>query len=139
MMLRTLFALVSGLFAMMIVTTFVAIASARFLYAPPPGFDAADVAQLRAFVGAMPVPVLLLLVASWCLAAFVGGGVAARLAGRRPLACALAIGAVVSAAQVPNALSIGYPTWAIVAGLALPIPLAWLAAVLVQKGLASTR
>lgn len=138
-MLRTLFALISGLFAMMIVTTFVAIASAKFLYAPPAGFDAADVAQLRAFVEAMPLSVLALLVSSWCVAAFVGGGVAARLAGRWPLACALAIGAVVTAAQVPNALSIGYPAWAIVAGTVLPIPLAWLAARLVQKGLASTR
>ena len=138
-MLRTLFALISGLFAMMIVTTIVALASAKFLYPPPSGFDAADVAQLRALVGARPVPVLALLVASWCAASFVGGGVAAKLAGRRPVACALAIGAVVTAAQVPNALAIGYPAWAIAAGILLPIPLAWLAAALVQKGLASTR
>jgi hypothetical protein len=138
-MLRTLFALISGLFAMMIVTSFVAIASAKFLYAPPAGFDTADVAQVRAFVEAMPMSVLALLLASWCLAAFLGGGVAARLASRRPQACALAIGAMVTAAQVPNAFAVGYPTWAIAMGLALPMPLAWLAARLVQKGLASTR
>ena len=138
-MLRTLFALISGLFAMMIVTTIVALVSAKFLYAPPLGFDAGEVAQLRAFVEAMPVAVLALLVASWCVAAFVGGGVAAKLAGRWPIACALAIGAVVSAAQVPNALAIGYPAWAVAVGVALPMPLAWLAAVLVQKGFASTR
>lgn len=138
-MLRTLFALISGLFAMMIVTTIVALASAKFLYAPPPDFDAADVAQLRAFVEAMPAAVLALLVASWCAAAFAGGGVAARLSSWHPVACALAIGAVVTAAQVPNALAIGYPAWAVVAGVALPLPLAWLAASLVQKGLASTR
>jgi len=41
-------------------------------------------------------------------------------------------------AAVPP-LAIGYPAWAVVAGVALPIPLAWLAARLVQKGLASTR
>ena len=138
-MLRTLFALISGLFAMMIVTTIVALASAKYLYATPAGFDAADVAQLRAFVAAMPVAVLALLVASWCVAAFVGGGVAARLSSWHPLACAVAIGTVVTAAQVPNALAIGYPAWAVVAGMALPMPLAWLAASLVQKGLASTR
>jgi len=138
-MLRTLFALISGLFAMMIVTTIVALASAKFLYAPPPGFDAADVTQLRAFIEAMPAAVLALLVASWCVAAFAGGGVAARLSSWHPVACAMAIGAVVTAAQVPNALAIGYPGWAVVAGVALPIPLAWLAARLVQKGLASTR
>ncbi len=138
-MLRTLFALISGLFAMMIVTTLVALASAKYLYAPPAGFDAADVAQLRAFVEAMPAAVLGLLVASWCVAAVVGGGVAARLSGWRPVLCAVAIGAVVTAAQVPNALAIGYPAWAVVAGVALPMPLAWLAARLVQKGLAIAR
>lgn len=138
-MLRTLFALISGLFAMMIVTTIVALASAKFLYAPPAGFDAADIAQLRSFVEAMPATVLVLLVASWCVAAFVGGGVAARLSVWRPVACAVAIGAVVTAAQVPNALAIGYPSWAVAAGVLLPMPLAWLAGALVQKGLASTR
>jgi hypothetical protein len=138
-MLRTLFALLSGLFAMMIVTTGVAIASARLLYAPPPGFDAAVPMQLRAFVEAMPAPVLALLLASWCVAAFIGGGVAARLAGPRPALCAMAIGAVVTAAQAPNALAIGYPAWVTAIAVLFPIPLAWLAARLVQKGLASTR
>jgi len=69
----------------------------------------------------------------------IAGAVAARVAGSYRTACALTIGAVDVTLIAMNAVSIPHPIWMLAAGLLLPIPLAWLAARQVQKGLASTR
>ena len=138
-MLRNLFAVVSGLFAMMIVVTFMQLANAKFFYPPPPGLDLTDPDAIAAYAPTMPWPALAIVLFSWLLAAFIGGAVAARVAGSYRTACALTIGAVDVTLIAMNAVSIPHPIWVIAAGLLLPIPLAWLAARQVQKGLASTR
>ena len=138
--LRNLFAVVSGLFAMMIVVTFMQLANVKFFYPPPPGLDFTDPEAVAAYAPTMPWQALAIVLLSWLLAAFVGGAVAARVAApAHRTACALVIGAVEVALIAMNAVSIPHPAWMITAGLLLPIPLAWLAARQVQKGLANTR
>jgi hypothetical protein len=138
-MLRNIFAVISGLFAMMIIVTFMQLANIKLFYPPPPGLDFTDPETVAAYAQTMPWPALAIVLASWLLAAFVGGAVAARVAGSYRTACALVIGAVDVALIGMNAISIPHPTWMLAAGLLLPIPLAWLAAWLVQNGFASTR
>ena len=138
-MLRNLFALVSGLFAMMIVITFIELANARFVYPPPPGIDWNNSSAVAAFASGMPTTALLLVLLGWLVGAFVGASVAARLAGSYNVWLALLIGLLVSAGVVHSALTIPHPTWMIALGVALPPVLAWLAALRVQKGLASTK
>ena len=138
-MLRNLFALVSGLFAMMIVITFIELANARFVFPPPAGMDWNNAESVSAFARTMPTTALVLVLVGWLLGAFVGASVAARLAGSRKMVLALVVGLLVSAGVVHSALTIPHPTWMVVLGLALPPMLAWLAAIRIQKGLASTR
>ena len=138
-MLRRMFAVISGLFAMMIVITFIELANAKFFFPPPPGLDLTSPEAIAAYVPTMPAMAFVVVLVGWLLGAFVGGLVAARIAERNRMACALAIGAVDASLVAINALSIPHPAWVTATGVLLPIPLAWLAARLVQKGLASTR
>jgi hypothetical protein len=132
-MLRNAFAFISGVFASMIVVTFVELADATLLYPPPPGLDFKDPAQVDAFVAGMPASALAMVLAGWCLGAFVGGGVAARLAETHRVALAASIGALVAFGVAMNALQVHHPAWVVVGGLVLPVPLAWLAAQLVFR------
>lgn len=142
-MLRTLFAFVSGVFAMMIVITFVELANAKLFFPPPAGMDWANSQTVAAFVASLPLSAMLLVLSGWLLGAFVGATVAARIAERHRLACALGIGALVVLGVLDSARSISHPSWMIVLGVLLPLPLAWLGARLAQfqsqNGLANTR
>jgi hypothetical protein len=138
-MLRTTFAVISGLFAMMIVITFVEIANAKFFFPPPPALDLTSETAVAAYASTMPATALGVVLSGWLLGAFAGALVAARIASEHRLACALIIGVVDVVLTALNAMSIPHPTWMLATGLLLPIPLAWLAARLAQKGLASTR
>lgn len=138
-MFRTIFAVISGLFAMMIVITMVQLVNAKFLFPPPPGLDLTNADAIAAYAATMPASALAMVLLGWLLGAFVGAGVAARIALRNRTACALLIGAIDVGLIGLNAMSIPHPPWVIASGLLLPIPLAWAAAKLVQKGLANTR
>ena len=142
-MLRTLFAVVSGVFAMMIVITFVELANAKFFFPPPAGIDWNDAAAVAAFAASLPTAAMAMVLSGWLLGAFVGAAVAALIATQHRLACALVVGGLVVAGTIQSALSFAHPTWMTAAGVLLPLPLAYLAARLAdrlaQKGLASTR
>lgn len=144
-MLRNTFALLSGLFAMMIVNTVLAIANSRLVYPPPAGFDPNQVAQANAFIAGMPVAALALLLLQFLAGAFAGAWVTAKLAGSHRTALAVLVGLLMSAGVAQSAVQVVHPLWLVLAGVALPPLLAWLAAWLAQRprgdqnGLASTR
>lgn len=138
-MLRTIFAVIAGLLATMLVITVVELASSKFLFPPPPSLDYTDMAAVNAFVASMPVAAILVILAGWLLGTFVGAFVTAKFAVKFRLPAALLIGAFIVVATAMNAMNVTHPTWMIVAGLLLPIPVAYLAARLAQKGLPSTR
>lgn len=142
-MLRTLFAVVSGVFAMMIVITFVELANAKFFFPPPAGIDWNDAAAVAAFAASLPTAAMAMVLSGWLLGAFVGAAVAALIATQHRVTCALVVGGLVVAGTIQSAMSFEHPTWMIAAGVLLPLPLAYLAARLAdrltQKGLASTR
>jgi hypothetical protein len=98
-----------------------------FLHRPPPGIDLRDPQALAAHIAAAPFHAMLIVVAGWALAAFLGGWVAARIA-RHRRAAALVVAAFVVLGVVANNMMIPHPQWMTIAGLVLPIPLAWLAA-----------
>jgi len=137
--LRTVFAIISGVFAMMIVITFVQLANIKLLFPPPAGIDWNNPEAVAAFASSLPVSAMAVVVFGWLLGSFVGAAVAARIAVRYRVASALLIGALVVAGVIHSVLTISHPTWVIAGGVLLPLPLAYLAAKLVQKGFASTR
>ncbi|MFA6987245.1 MAG: hypothetical protein WC213_13720 [Arenimonas sp.] len=138
-MLRTLFAIVSGIFAMMIVISFVELANIKIFFPPPEGLDWRDPQAVAAFAASLPAIAMAVVVLGWLLGAFIGAAVATRIALQYRLPSALLIGALVVAGTIHSAFTIEHPAWVVAAGVLLPIPLAYLAAKLVQKGFASTR
>ncbi|KQY51781.1 hypothetical protein [Lysobacter sp. Root494] len=123
---RTILGIVAGLVVAWLAMTICEFAS-LFLHRPPAGLDLRDPQALAAHIAAAPVSAMLLVIAGWALAAFAGGWVAARIA-RHRLAAALVIGVLVLAGVIANNAMIPHPLWMTVAGIALPLPLAWLAA-----------
>jgi len=126
-MLRTSFAIITGLFATMIVITFVELANARLFFPAPPGMDWSDKQAVAAFAASLPIAAMLVVLLGWLLGAFIGAAVAAALADRYRRVCASLIGVAVIVGVVQNSLEIPHPTWLTAAGLLLPLPLAWLA------------
>jgi hypothetical protein len=96
------------------------------LFPIPAGLDPNNHAHLPAIMAAMTMAAKLMIVGGWCLGAFVGAGVAARLANHRLIA-ALIVGALVVAGTLANASEIPHPQWMTTVGTLLPLPLAWLA------------
>lgn len=145
MLLRNLFAIVAGLFATMIVATFLSIAHAHFVFPPPVGMDWRDPVAVGAFAASMTPLALGLLVLAWVLAAFAGGFACARLAGSLRTALGVLIGALVAAGNAYGATTVAHPQWMEACNVALPPLSAWLGAWLAQRprrgqnGLASTR
>lgn len=119
-MLRTLFAIVSGLFAMMIVVTFTGLVNSRL-------FPLAEGGDPTASLAILPLVAKLMIVAGNCLGPMLGAAVAARLAERRWLV-ALLIGAAATALNFSNGLGVPYPVWMLWAVTLPPLPLAALAA-----------
>lgn len=101
--------------------------SSLFLHRPPAGLDLRDPQALAAHIQAAPAAAMALVVAGWTLGAFLGAWVAARIA-RHKLGAALAIGALVLVGVIANSAMIPHPSWVTIAGIVLPIPMAWLGA-----------
>ncbi|NYZ62649.1 hypothetical protein [Luteimonas deserti] len=123
-MVRSIFAVVVG---MLVATT--VMLGLEFVAAwlvPLPAGELGDEADLAARVAAAPLGKLAWVLAGWLVAAFAGGWVAARLSRvhRRP--AALAVGALIVLGVAINVWLLPHPLWMILAGLAAPLPLAWL-------------
>jgi hypothetical protein len=123
---RTILGILAGLVVAWLAMTICEFASLS-LHRPPAGLDLRDPQALAAHIAAAPLSAMLVVVVGWALAAFVGAWVAARIA-RHRRAAALVIGLLVLAGVIANIAMIPHPLWMTVAGLALPLPLAWLAA-----------
>ena len=132
-MLRSIVALVAGLFATMIVITGMEAISAVWLFPPPPGLDFRDPAAVNAFIKTMPAPAFAWILGAWLLGTFIGAGLAARIAERHRALLAVLIGLLVVIGTIVNATSIEHPRWVLALGVLLPIPLALLAARLFRK------
>ena len=125
-MVRTILGVLAGLVVAWLTISLCDFAS-LLLHRPPPGLDLRDPQVLVAHIAAAPPSVMLIALGGWMLAAFLGAWVAARIARHRRVA-ALLIGAMVVLIVVAKNLMISYPLWMVIAGVLLPLPLAWLAA-----------
>ncbi|WP_411834400.1 hypothetical protein [Pseudoxanthomonas mexicana] len=126
-MLRTILAVLAGL-----ITAIAVIAGLELigmtLFPLPPGTPLATEADLAALVAAASTGKKIWVVAGWALGSFAGAWVAAKLARQRALPAALAVALFIVAGTVMNAVSLPHPVWMNALGIALPLPLAWLAA-----------
>ena len=130
-MLRTILGVIAGLLAAMLLM-FGVEAVATSLFPPPPGLDLQNEADLAKLVAMAPFGMKALVVVGWALAGLVGGWVAAKIA-RHPRGGAIAVGLLVVAGCILNAVAIPHPLWMSALGVLLPVPLALLVARLAGK------
>ena len=125
--------MVAGIVVAWLVITLSQLLSAA-LYPPPPGTDLTDPAALADFINTAPVTAMACVIAGYALAALSGGWVAARISRRHPRLAALIVGALVLLGVVLNYTMIPHPTWMLVSGVLLPVPMAWLGIRLARPG-----
>ena len=128
---RTILGILAGLVVAWLTISVCEFAS-LFLHRPPVGMDLRDPQALAAHIAAAPASAMLVVVAGWALAALFGGWVAARIA-RHQRVAALVIGVLVVLGVIANSMVIPHPSWMTIAGIALPVPTAWLAARLARS------
>jgi MFS family permease len=126
-MLRSILGFLAGLATSWLTISVSQLLSARS-YPPPPGADLRDPEALAAFIAAAPIPAMVLVVAGYALAALLGGWVAAMISRRHRAIVAVLVGALVLVGVILNYMLIPHPVWMVVAGVLLPVPMAWLGA-----------
>lgn len=95
---------------------------------PLPSAALQDETDLAQAVAQASTGKLLWVLAGWGIASFCGGWVAGRIAAVRRTMAGIAIGVLVVAGVVLNVTALPHPLWMTIAGLLLPLPLAWLGA-----------
>ena len=124
-MVRSMGGVIAGLVVMLIV-----VASIQWLghsvYPPPEGLDFRDKDAVAAAMASAPVGALGFVLLSYAVATFLAAGTAATISLRHKRAVAIVIGAVMLVLAAISLLALPHPTWMIVAGLLLPLPVALL-------------
>jgi len=106
----------------------------NLIYPVPEGVDTSNPLVMRAYIATLPMGAKLIVLASWMVAAFVGGAVGARLAPEgKGRIVAINVGALLMLGGVINAFSLPHPTWMLIIGLLQYIPLAHLGAKVMEK------
>lgn len=106
------------------------------LYPPPAGLKHDDLEALAAHVAQLPVGALLVVLLAWLAGIFVGGLIAASLAGRRPRLYAGVVAAVILLGAIANFAMIPHPVW-FVALSVVALPLAGFAAAAMRMRIAA--
>ena len=128
---RSILAIVVGALAAIILISAVEGVSG-LLYPLPPDVDPGQPDVMQQYIAQLPIGAFVLVLVGWALGTFVGGWVAARLAGRAPLTHGLVVGALFLAAGVLTMLTIPHPIGMWVGGIVLPIACSYLGARLVR-------
>lgn len=92
---------------------------AHKVYPPPAGMNMQDMAQVKAFVATLPLSALLIVLAGWLIATFVGTWLAAKIA--QNAIPAFILGALLLAAGIANAFMIPQPVWFSIASFVIYI------------------
>jgi hypothetical protein len=115
---RGISAVIAGLIVAFLLV-FGAEAITHKIHPPPPGMNTRDMTQVKAFVATLPVSALLVVLAGWLIATFVGTWLAAKIA-RGPIA-GFIVGALLLAAGIANAIMIPQPKWFSIASFVIYI------------------
>ncbi len=127
---RKLFAAIAGIITA--VVTVGAIQSlGHMIFPPPPDVNLSDPNQLAALIERMPPAALIFVVAAWLVGSFAGAVVATLIARRETIVPAMTVAAAVLFGALYSLFMISHPLWMAIAGIALPLPSAWLGATVV--------
>lgn len=126
-MLRTVLAVLAGLLVMFVCVSVIE-GVGHTLYPPRSGINLEDPEVLKTLIGKLPMMALVFVLVAWAIGAFAGAWTAARLSRDHRLGAALCVAVAMLLASGLSMWMIPHPSWMVAAGLALPLPLAWLAA-----------
>ncbi len=108
-----------------IITAFASVAGIEALghaiYPPPIDLDMNDTEKMAEYMQLAPLGALLSVLAAWTIATLVGGVVAGKVSGEKPLVFASIIGALMMAASVSTLIMIPHPTWFSITAIVLII------------------
>ena len=91
------------------------------IYPPPIDLDVGDTEQMAEYMQSVPLGALLSVLAAWTFATLIGGVVAGKISGEKPLVFATIIGAFMMAASVSTLIMIPHPTWFSITAIVLII------------------
>ena len=124
-MARSMGAVIAALVVMLIV-----VASIQWLghsvYPPPEGLDIRDKDAVASAMASAPFGALAFVLLSYAVATFLAAGTATTISLRHKRAVAIVIGLVMLVLAAINLFVLPHPTWMVVAGLLLPLPVALL-------------
>ena len=125
---RKLFAAIAGIIAAALVVGVIETLG-HMMFPPPPDVDLSDPDQLATLIDRLPLAALVFVVAAWLVGSFAGGVVATMIARRETIVPAMAVAAMMLFGALYSLLTIPHPLWMAIAGIALPLPFAWLGAI----------
>jgi hypothetical protein len=120
-------AVILGLIAAVAVVSAVEACNLLFVKVPA-NFDALSPQEKAAFIDALPLAALLVVLLAYVLGPFAGSFVAARVAARAPLVHGGLVGLVFLAATIANLIAVPHPLWFNVAAPPALLAAAWLGA-----------
>ena len=103
------------------------------IYPPPTDLDFNNAEVAAAYIDALPLGALLIVVAAWFIGSAGGTYAACRIGESQPLIFAISVGGAMFVATSMNLLMIPHPVWMSVLGLAGVFAGAWLGMVLGRK------
>ena len=125
--LRSVLAVVVGFVVASLVMMAIEALNGHYLY-PELGKAAeglTDREAIRSLMASAPVGAFLVVIFGWALGSFVGGLVAAWIAGRAAVGHALVLGALLTVAGIANNLMVPPPAWFWIMSLVILIPAAY--------------
>ena len=122
-MIRTIFSVMAGMLVAMMLMLGLEFAGSWLF--PMPGGQLTSEADLAEIVANASTGKLAWVLLGWLVAAFAGGWTAARLARLRRVGAAVAVGVLIVLGVLLNAWLLPHPLWMSLAGVLLPVPLAW--------------
>ena len=125
-MIRSILAVVAGLFAGMGVNMVLVLVNGMVLFPMPEGMDMNDPEQLNAYIATLPTAGFVLVLLAHLGQSFFGGWAAARLGSSLPMVLAMIVGVISLALGIINMLPLDFPAWMYIE-LPLYIVVAWLA------------
>lgn len=105
----------------------------HYFYPPPASLQNIDPGQMAKLIDRLPFASLLFVVASWLLGSAGGAATATRVAAQKTVTPALVVGLAMTGVILYILDIIPHPVWMQIVGVALPLPVAWIAATAVRR------
>ena len=126
-MIRTVFSIIAGLAAGIIIITLVD-KLGDFFYPAPSDLDYSNKETVMRLVLDAPFGAVLFIAIAWALGSFSGGMVSSIISNNYKMLVAIITGLILMAAGLTTLLSFSHPVWIWIVGLSVYIPFAYLGA-----------